>query len=364
MTAHTLMTILRPILLRAQLMVAASCLCVGPAAYAADLTKVTIVLSTSDQDVSYEPYGPFAQQMGWFKAEGLDVTIETAPSTGQVIQLVLANNAQFGQVSPDALLLAGSQQPTALRYVYTIARKQIWGAVVLPRSPIQTFGDMKGKAIGLPSESPAINAFVGARMHDDKADLQDVKIVATGYGMTSMEALKDGTIAAFVAWPGLFASYENAGYTLRQLPDAAWQSGYYGIGLGARDDYIQQHPDVVAKIGRGLARSAVVLKTDPEAMVHAFWRAYPTRAPLPGEDEAAAMTKQLNILRATAAQMRVNDLPANFSWGSQDDETWTRHVQNLVDTRQLAKPIDPTPYYTNAFAGQYNAFDHNSAQAK
>ena len=223
---------------------------------------------------------------------------------------------------------------------------------------------MKGKAIGLPSESPAINAFVGARMHDDKADLQDVKIVATGYGITSMEALKGGTIAAFVAWPGLFASYENAGYKLRQFPDAAWQSGYYGIGLGARDDYIQQYPDVVAKIGRGLAHSAVALKTNPEVMVHAFWKAYPTRAPLPGEDEAAAMAKQLNILRATAAQMRVDDLPVTFEWGSQDDATWARHVQNLVDTKQLARPIDPTPYYTNAFAAQYNAFDHNAAQAK
>ena len=358
------MTILGSVSRRARSIIVAGCLCASVTAHAADLKKVTIVLSTSDQDVSYEPYGPFAQQMGWFRDEGLDVTIQTAPSTGQVIQLGLANNAQCGQVAPDARRRAGAQQPTPLRYVYTIARKQIWGAVVLPASPIQTFGDMKGKAIGLPSESPAINAFVGARMHDDKADLQDVKIVATGYGITSMEALKGGTIAAFVAWPGLFASYENAGYRLRQLPDAAWQSGYYGIGLGARDDYVQQNPDVVAKIGRGLARSAVALKTNPEAMVRAFWKAYPTRAPLPGEDEGAAMAKQLNILRATAAQMRVDDLPVTFAWGSQDDATWARHVQNLIDTKQLAKPIDPTPYYTNAFTAQFNAFDHNAVQGK
>ena len=145
------MTILWPIGRAVRLAAVAGCLCASATTHAADLKKVTIVLSTSDQDVSYEPYGPFAQQMGWFKDEGLDVTIQTAPSTGQVIQLVLANNAQFGQVSPDSLLLAGAQQPTPLRYVYTIARKQIWGAVVLPSSPIQTFGDMKGKAIGRPS---------------------------------------------------------------------------------------------------------------------------------------------------------------------------------------------------------------------
>ena len=351
-------------LLRRAFLLAATALAAPAVARAADLAKVTIVLSTSDQDVSYEPYGPFAQQMGWFKDEGLDVTIQTAPTTGQVIQLVLSDSAQFGQVTPDALLLAGAQQALPLEYVYTIARKQIWGAVVPQDSPIKTFGDMKGKAIGFPAESPAIAAFVGARLADDHAVLQDVKIVATGYGVTSMEAMKNGTISAFVAWPGLFASYENAGYKLRQLPDAAWQGGYYGIGLGARDDYVKQHPDIVAKIGRGLARSAVALKTNPEAMVRAFWKAYPTRAPLPGEDEAAAMRKELNILRATAAQMRVNDLPANFAWGSQDDETWARHVKNLVDTKQLAAAIDPKPYYTNAFVAQYNDFDHSAAQTR
>ena len=217
---------------------------------------------------------------------------------------------------------------------------------------------MKGKAVGTPSESPAIAAFVDARMRDDQASIQDIKFVATGYGATSMQAMKNGTIAAFVAWPGLFAAYENAGYKLRQIPDAPWQVGYYGIGLGARTDYVEQHPDIVAKIGRGLARSAVVLKTHPETIVRAFWKAYPTRAPLPGDDEAAAMAKELNILRATAKQMRVDDLPVDFAWGSQDDAVWARHAQYLLDTKQITKPIDPKPFYNNAFAAQYNAFDH------
>ncbi|MBN8920455.1 MAG: ABC transporter substrate-binding protein, partial [Rhizobiales bacterium] len=64
------------------------------AAYAAEVKKVTIVLSTTDQDVSYQPYGPFAQQMGWYKDEGLDVTIQTASNSGQVIQLLLTGQAQ------------------------------------------------------------------------------------------------------------------------------------------------------------------------------------------------------------------------------------------------------------------------------
>ena len=121
--------------LRLAAIVALFCTLLVSAARAADLTKVTIVLSTSDQDVSYEPYGPYAQQMGWYKDAGLDVTIQTAPTTGQVIQLILSGKAQFGQVTPDALLLAAQDQPIPIKIVYAMARKQIWAAAVPPGSP-------------------------------------------------------------------------------------------------------------------------------------------------------------------------------------------------------------------------------------
>jgi NitT/TauT family transport system substrate-binding protein len=327
-------------------------------ASAADLTKVTIVLSTSDQDVSYQPYGPFAQQMGWYKDAGLDVVIQTAPTTGQVIQLVLSGKAQFGQVTPDALLLTAQTEPLPMKIVYAMARKQIWAAAVPPGSPVHSFGDLKGKVIGYPAESPAIAAFVDARMHDDGASQSDTTSVATGYGVTSMEALKSGRIDAFIAWPGLFASFQNAGYKFTVLPDADWQKGYYGIGQGATDDYIAQHPDIVAKIGRGIAMSAVVLKTHPEAMVRAFWKAYPARAPLPGDDEGVAMQKELNILRATAGQMRIDELPVDFAWGSQDHATWQRHMDNLLKIGLATKRLDPDDYFTNVFTAQFNDFDH------
>jgi NitT/TauT family transport system substrate-binding protein len=329
-----------------------------PGTVAAELTKVTIVLSTTDQDVSYQPYGPFAQQRGWYKEAGLDVVIQTAPTTGQVIQLVLSGNAQFGQVTPDALLLAAQSQQLPIKMVYAMARKQIWAAAVRPDSPVRTFGDLKGRVVGYPSESPAIAAFVGARMNDDGASQADTKSITTGYGVTSMEALKTGRIDAFIAWPGLFAAFQNAGYQFTVLPDADWQSGYYGIGQGTTSNYIVQHPDIVATIGRGIAMSAVVLKTHPEAMVRAFWKAYPARAPLPGDDEALAMKKELNILRATAGQMRIDELPADFAWGSQDEATWDRHMDNLLKIKLATKRLEPSAYFTNSYTQQFNDFDH------
>jgi NitT/TauT family transport system substrate-binding protein len=329
----------------------------GTAGYAQDADKVTIALSTTDQDISYEPYGPLPAQLGLFKDQGLDVDVQTAASTGQVIQLLLSGKAQFGQVSPDALLLTADNGDDPLKMVFILVRKMIYSAAVLPDSKIANYGDFKGKTIGYPAYLPSLVSYMDNRMADYGTSTKDTKEVDAGYGVTSMEALKSGTVDAFVAWPGLFAAYENAGYKFRVLPEAEWQSQYYGIGLVARADFIEKNPDVVAKIGRGLAQSSVFLKHNAASVVDTFWKAYPERAPLPGEDKETRHKQELNILSATMNQMRIDSLADDFKWGSQDKETWDRHLALLKKTGQVKTDIDVTKYFTNEFSDKYNDFD-------
>lgn len=344
---------------RRNLMVASAAmwLALATVSQAQEDNKATIVLSTTDQDISYEPYGPLPAQLGLFKDQGLDVTVQTANTTGQVIQLLLSGKAQFGQISPDALLLTADHGDVPLKMVYVLVRKMIYSAAVLPDSKISNYGDFKGKSIGYPAYLPSLVSYMDNRMAEYGTSTKDTKEVDAGYGVTSMEALKSGTIDAFVAWPGLFAAYQNAGYKFRVLPEADWQSQYYGIGLVARADFIEQHPDIVAKVGRGLAEASVYLKHNAPSVVDTFWRAYPERAPLPGEDKETRHKQELNILSATMNQMRIDNLPDDFKWGSQDKETWERHLALLKKTGQIKNDIDVTKYFTNEFSEKYNDFD-------
>lgn len=324
--------------------------------------KVTIVYSTTNQDVSYQPYGALAQQLGWYRDEGLDVTIQTAANNGLIIQLLLTGKAQFGMLGPDPILLAAAEKPVPLKYIYAIARKMIFAGVVKHDSPISSFGDMKGKVIGLPSLSSQLIPFVNSRLAEFGLSEKDVKLVDLGYGVASMDALKNGTIDMFVAWPGLFAAFENAGYKFKVLPDAPWQKDYYGIGLATTNDYLAKNPDVVEKIGRGLAKSTVLLKANPDVMIEPFWKALPTQAPLPIDDRQKAFEKERNILRATASQMRVDELPATFAWGSQDRATWERHLKRLKEIKLVPESasINVDDYFTDAFSAKYNAFDRDA----
>lgn len=334
-------------------------LAVGPLAHAQERKKATIVFSTSNQDVSYQPYGALAQQLGWYRDEGLDVTIQTAANNGIIVQLLLTGQAQFGMLGPDAILLAAAEKPVPLKSVYTIVRKMIFAGVVPEQSPVKNFGDLKGKAVGMPSLSSQLVPFVNSRLAEFGATVKDVKLVDVGYGVASMEALKTGRIDVFIGWPGLFASYQNAGYAFRVIPDAPWQNDYYGIGLAVHNDYAAKNPDVIAKIGRGLARTAVLMKSNPDALIEPFWKAYPANGRLPGEDLQKAMARERNVLRATAEQMRINELPAEFNWGSQDKATWDRHLARLKETKLVPETaqINVADYFTDQFTAEYNRFD-------
>lgn len=320
--------------------------------------SATIVLGTGNQDVSYQPYGPFAQQLGFFKEENLDVKIETAPTTSQATQLVLAGKGDFAMVGVDSILQAADKGDLPLKMIYQLMPRSTYSLAVLPDSPINDFTDLGGKVIGMVSLSTLLTAFVKIRMDDAGVKEPPKQLVEMGAGLNVMEALKDGTIDAYLGWPALFAMYENAGYKLKILPYADWQKNFYNIGLVARNDYIEANPDVIETVVRGIAKSSVFLKTNEQKAVESYWKTYPERAPLAGQDRDKEMQNNLRILHATIVQMRIDERPVDFKWGEQNAETWQRHYDLLKKLGVLKTDFDPSKFFTNQFNDKANDFDH------
>jgi NitT/TauT family transport system substrate-binding protein len=214
--------------------------------------------------------------------------------------------------------------------------------------------------------SALFNAYLAARLQPYGLKLSDVKQVVTGFGVTPMEALKRGTVDAVLAWPGLWASYQNAGYKFTLLPEASWQSQYYGIGLGATDSYIAAHPDIVKEIGRGIAESATYLQTNPEAAIKLFWKQYPEQGIQPGQSEATALQQSQAILGSTLDEMELPSAPASHQWGTQDLATWQRQIAYDKNAGLLTKTVDPNSFFDAEFVSYYNDFDRAAivAQAK
>jgi len=188
--------------------------------------------------------------------------------------------------------------------------------------------------------------------------LNDVQLLSVGYGTPSFVALKNKSVDAEVTFTGGIARQRIAGYAVRILPLTPDEMDQYSYNLFATQSFLAKNPDVLAKLGRATAKATVFLITNPEAAVRAFWKQYPDRAPKDRSDPKALAT-DLAIIKAQMVDMGADQLPVDFAWGSQQAAIFEKIENYLVNAGQIPGPIAPTDLFTNAFAAQYNQFDHS-----
>jgi hypothetical protein len=77
-------------------------------------------------------------------------------------------------------------------------------------------------------------------------------------------------------------------------------------------------------------------------------------------NDSDALRSDLAILKAEMYDMAADELPPSFKWGSQDAATFSKIQTYLADAGQISKPTAPTEFFTDAFSGQFNQFDHQA----
>lgn len=328
-------------------------------ARAADAPQsVTFAIATADINIGY-PFAHVPLALGYFADEGLDVKVVPGQSSAATLQLLLSGRADLGVVVPDPAMIQRAKLHIPVVSIYAISRRSSFHIAVLPDSPIRTLEDLIGKRIGADDLAAGSMVYFRARLREAGIDESAMQFVATGYGSPGAEALKNGAVDASVSFGGGFMRRANAGYLFRFLPDAAFQDSVYSYNVYATEQYIADHPDVIEKIGRAMAKGTVFLKTNPAASVHLFWKLHPDRAPKDPND-AKAFHDDLAITVAGFYDMRLTDLPVDFPWGSQDEKTFAQMQDILVHAHLIDAPIKPTDYFDARFQDAYQKFDHDA----
>jgi NitT/TauT family transport system substrate-binding protein len=326
----------------------------------AKMTPVTIMMGTSDLDISYAPYASLAKELGYFAEECLNVTVTTTGASTTTAQAVVSGAADIAIQTPDSMIAAAQTDPLSIKIFHNLVPRSSYEIAVVKGGKIKSDKDLANAKIGYPVVSDSNKAYVSARMKEAGADVKTTKDVATGFGATSAQALQSGKIDAFVGWPALWASFTNAGFTFDILPSPSWENDYYGIGLGATDAYIKAHPDVIEGVSRAVAKSTVYLKTNPTSAIKLFWAENPTQAPLPGDDETKALKQATTVLDATMQTMRLDDFPVDSPFGVQTTKAWANQIKYNKTAGLITKDLDPGLFFTDQFNAAANKFDHQA----
>jgi NitT/TauT family transport system substrate-binding protein len=271
-----------------------------------------------------------AQLLGYYKGEGLDVTILPLPQYGSVAQLVSTGKADFGLGSSDQILEWDSNG-LPLVAVSATMQHDPQAIMIHKDSPIHDFKDLDGHTIAAQTGATWLKYVIS------RYQLHNVREVPTTLSIAGFLADPGYVQQIFITSEPFFA--RQAGAEVRTLLISS--SGYdpYRVLFTTRD-FAAQHPDVVAKLVRASIRG---------------WNEYLRN---PGQTNAhlLELNPALNPAQEayTAQALRDGGFvnggdTSGAQTGRMTDARWTAMYEQLKSLGILNGPIDPAAAYSLKF---------------
>lgn len=317
-----------------------------------------IGMANSVMTVTY-PYITNAQQLGFFKQEGIKVEVLMGQGSPQILSLLVAGTAEIVFCNPEPVIQLHVDRSLPVKSIFVVLQSQ-YILSVPEDSPIQSVQDLKGKRIGMFSPQSGID-YLKARLQDAKLTVDDITIVPTAFGGQTMVAVRQKQVDAILYWSDALLMMRYGGLKLRDLPKADWEEGLYQYVAATTEDVISKKPEALRRALRAMAQGQMFFALSPEKTVEAFWKQYPDQAPRPDGREKA-MDQNLARVRE---QVKLIGLPENFTreqvlshrWGEQSLSAWSRMQDNLMRVGSLSKKVAPGALFDNRFIDAANDFD-------
>ena len=325
--------------------------------------KVVFAVTTKDISVGHAAHSSLPQALGYWKEEGLDVTVTSVEGSAAGMQQLAAGNLQVVSLGPEEIVI-GREKGVKIKGFYVQARETIYRLVVPADSALQKVADLRGKTLGVPSLASGSVPFAKALMASVGVDPEkDVKILAVGVGAPGRLALQQKTVDCLALWDTLQASIENSGMPLRRL-DLPMVHEMLGQTLATRDDQVTENAAMLVGFARGVAKATVFGLANPEAAIRIHWKLYPATKPQTG-DEAKAIKDALNVFNARFMLQRVDNRPdPRFGIGTLAQ--WEKLKSIFKDQKFIEGTVPAAELYSAALIDEINKFDRAAiaAQAK
>lgn len=296
------------------------------------LTKVSLVLDWYPWANHSGLY--LAQSRGYFKAEGLEVTIHPPSNPEDILKVVAAGTDQFG-ISYQTDVLAARSEGIPVKSVATIVQHPLNTIMFLKSAGITRPKDLEGKKVGVPGV-PSDGPLLRTMMEADGADVSKVEQINVGFDLVpSLIGKKvDAVIGAYEVHEATVA--ELQGQPVGALKVQDWGvPDYYELIMVTSDTMIKQNPEVVRKFMNAVSKGYADAKNDQPAAIAALLAGYPDadkRVEEPG------LAKLIPLWASGSGR-----------FGEQTDARWQAYADWLRANKILEKEVKVQDCFTNEF---------------
>ncbi len=249
-----------------------------------------------------------AQELGYYQAEGLELTIVQPPEDGAAL-LVASGKAEFGIAMQDSMAEAFiSENPLPVTTVATLIQHNTSGLLSLADTGILSPKDLEGKAYAtwdIPVEQAMIRAIVTA----DGGDFEEIDLIPSTVTdvLTALQTNIDA-VWVYYAWDGIAAQVKGLETNYLDFGTLLPQLDFYTPTIIASDLFLAENPETAKAFLRATAQGYEYCIENPEESAKILLNHAPEL------DEDIVLASQVYLAQQYKAQVS--------QWGYIDQERW------------------------------------------
>lgn len=206
---------------------------------------------------------------GYFKQEGLDVTVVRGQGSGDTVKRVASGGADFGLADAGTVIASIGNSDVPLKIIAVVYGNASLGIMYTVESGIKSPKDLEGRKIALTANSASTTLFPAflAANNVDPNKITKVSVAGSSFLPLLLSHQVDALVDQKTNLPQFLKPAAAQGLTMRSMTYSDYGLSVYGNVLITTDQMIAQKPKVVAGFVRAAMRGLADAFADPDAAI-------------------------------------------------------------------------------------------------
>jgi NitT/TauT family transport system substrate-binding protein len=277
----------------------------------------------------------YGKERGFYKEEGIDLTINEGRGSANTVQVVAAGSDTFG-LADSSSVIATAARGAEVKSVMSLLNSTGFSVVSLASAGIKTPKDLEGKKFAVSPGDPLGQLFRALAAHN-KLDMSKITFVQVDPAAKVVSVLEKRVDALLGGADDQFFLIKYRGEEPAALRFADHGANIVGMTILTQEATIRNKADLVRRFVKATARSWEEAKKNPEAAVDATMKVKPD----------LNRASQLDQLKVDIELLDSPNSKGRIGWGDQKD--WDQTIALLRQYRDVQTDKPWTAFHTNEF---------------
>ncbi len=284
-----------------------------------------------------------ARDKGYFKQEGLDVTIDQGEGSAATVTRIVSGAYDAGFGDMNAIIQIAAQRPGQQPVmVYMIYNRSPFALITKASSPVKTLKDLEGHTLGVPAGS-ATHRMLAPLAKKNGVDESKIKVLNVAPNLVEQMLVQNqvDVIGAFAAttYLNLVAMHQDPEKDYRWFYYDAYGLDLYSNGVMVSQKLYKEHPKEVAGLVRAINRALLEVAAHPDEGIAELQKVEPLLKP---DIEKARMIFFLE-------KQIMSPEEKSIGLGDIDDKRMAGAIKTVADSYKLPRTPSIAEVYSRAF---------------